>query len=114
MHLWNKFCIFAAEENNIKACNYEVSTDPNQRRRHHLFGLAQLSHPVQHRVCDRRAAQGTNQKGRDGSIPGYTGNARGLQASSPHRLSQSQAEVIMKKGRIQKRPLILTFKTNRT
>ena len=52
--------------------------------------------------------------GRDGSISVYTGNARGLQASSPHRLSQRQAEVIMKKGRIQKRPLILTFKTNRT
>ena len=85
MHLWNKFCSFAAEENYIKTYYYEVPTNPNQRRRHHLFGLAQLSNALQHRVCDRRAAPGTNQMGRAGPISVYTGNARGLQASLSHR-----------------------------
>ena len=85
MQIWNKFRSFAAEENNFKACNYEVSTNPNQRRRHHVLRLAQLSHPLHHRVCDRRAAPGTNQKGRDGSISVHPGKAPGVQASLSHR-----------------------------
>ena len=48
------FSLFAAAQQwtTEKISYYEVSTNTNKRRWHHLFRMAQLSNPLQHRWGD--------------------------------------------------------------